>query len=112
MGTHPIFESDFDCLTVVCSPLGVMSIEEIDYIDVTFGSGGYLHSEYFSKVFVYKQATTPLVTLVQPKGIGNPRLNQRLEPRNDPTKRTTLMNQNLYFYLRWLCLLYLLYFLL
>ena len=42
--------------------------EEIDYLDVTFGSG-YLYSGNV-RVFVHKQDTTPLVTLVTPKGIG------------------------------------------
>ena len=42
--------------------------EEIDYLDVTFGSG-YLYSGNV-RVFVHRQDTTPLVTLVTPKGIG------------------------------------------
>ena len=68
----------------ICSPLGlrqsclssVMSDfeEEIDYLDVTFGSG-YIYSGNV-RVFVHKQDTTPLVTLVTPKGIGSQTVNR------------------------------------
>ena len=51
------------------SSSSVMSFEEeIDYLDVTFGSE-YLYSGNV-RVFVHRQNTTPLVTLVTPKGIG------------------------------------------
>ena len=48
--------------------------EEIDYLDVTFGSG-YLYSGNV-RVFVHRQDTTPLVTLVTPKGIGYTMVNR------------------------------------